>query len=317
MVIRGEFLLDIRSFKHWKKELRKENKNKRGRPFLYPECFIEWQAIWPRVDYRGLEGIACALKSLRIIPRADDYTTAWQGISKMVPEIKLPSASELEVAADSTELKTGSAGEYMTYRYGKPGKKRKHVVLVITVDIKRRKLLGVDAYVEGRGRSEARTAVKMLANIRKKGKTVKKFYGDAGYDTNPVFSSLKDAESAVKIRENATTDRSRGCRRRRDEIRRYHSLGYKRWKEQTGYGKRWAVEGFFSAMKRKFGEGTTARKVETLTAEAVQRAWASTRWFATRKQGREKQRGKKTHAENAAQDLFNRAGKMASLNRVA
>jgi hypothetical protein len=37
---------------------------------------------------------------------------------------------------------------------------------------------------------------------------------------------------------------------------------------------RWMVEAFFSAMKRKFGEDTTARKPQTLMAEAVQRAWA-------------------------------------------
>ncbi|MGC8615410.1 MAG: hypothetical protein ACP5UU_06370, partial [Thermoprotei archaeon] len=33
-VIRGEFLLSIRSFKHWKKYLKKADKNKRGRPYL-------------------------------------------------------------------------------------------------------------------------------------------------------------------------------------------------------------------------------------------------------------------------------------------
>jgi len=72
----------------------------------------------------------------------------------------------------------------------------------------------------------------------------------------------------VKIRTNATTDRSRGSKRRRGEIRRYHALGYKRWRDETDYGKRWAVEGFFR-MKRKFGEDATARKPQTLTAEAV------------------------------------------------
>jgi hypothetical protein len=63
----------------------------------------------------------------------------------MVPEIRLPSAKELEIAADGTKLKTGSAGEYLTYRYGRPGRQRKRVVLVITVDFRRGKLLGVDA----------------------------------------------------------------------------------------------------------------------------------------------------------------------------
>ncbi|MFQ1020788.1 hypothetical protein [Tardisphaera saccharovorans] len=74
----------------------------------------------------------------------------------------------------------------------------------------------------------------------------------------------------MKIRENATTYRSRGSKRRRDEIRRYRALGYKRWKDETDYGRRWAVEGFFR-MKRKFGDDTTSRKPQTLTAEAVQR----------------------------------------------
>jgi hypothetical protein len=88
----------------------------------------------------------------------------------------LLSAKELGIAADGTGLKTGSAGEYITYRYGKPGRQRKHVVLVIT-GVNRRKPLGADAYVEERGHSETRTAVKMIAGIREKGKRVKRFYG--------------------------------------------------------------------------------------------------------------------------------------------
>ncbi|WP_449463037.1 transposase [Tardisphaera miroshnichenkoae] len=69
---------------------------------------------------------------------------------------------------------------------------------------------------------------------------------------------------------------------------------YKRWKEQTDYGKRWAVEGFFSAMKRKFGEDTTARKPETITAEQFRGLGHTTRWPATRELGRKrkKQEGK-------------------------
>ncbi len=59
-----------------------------------------------------LERIARALKLLRLIPRADDYITAWRRVSKMIPEVRLPSAKEIEMAADGTGLKTGSAGEY-------------------------------------------------------------------------------------------------------------------------------------------------------------------------------------------------------------
>jgi len=80
--IRGESLLDVRIFKRWKEELKKSNKNKRGRPFLFSDSFVKWQAIWPRVDYRGLEGIARCLKAFHLIPRADDYTPPGTGYHK-------------------------------------------------------------------------------------------------------------------------------------------------------------------------------------------------------------------------------------------
>ncbi len=38
----------------------------------------------------------------------------------------------------------------------------------------------------------------MLAEVRKKGKNIKKFYGDGAYDANLFFSSLKDAEGALE-----------------------------------------------------------------------------------------------------------------------
>jgi len=33
---------------------------------------------------------------------------------------------------------------------------------------------------------------------------LKKFYGDGAYDTNEIFNVIGDAESAIKIRKNAT-----------------------------------------------------------------------------------------------------------------
>jgi len=35
LVIREEFLLEVRPLKHWKRELKRANKNKSGRPYLY------------------------------------------------------------------------------------------------------------------------------------------------------------------------------------------------------------------------------------------------------------------------------------------
>ena len=46
------------------------------------------------------------------------------------------------------------------------------------------------------------------------------------------------------------------------------------WRDDTSYGKRWVVEGFFSCMKRELGEDAIVRKHETPDAQAVYTLWA-------------------------------------------
>ena len=53
-------------------------------------------------------------------------------------------------------------------------------------------------------------------------------------DTNEIFNAIGDAESAIKIRKNATTYRC--SLRRRQEVREYIKLGYKTWAKDTAYG---------------------------------------------------------------------------------
>jgi len=91
-------------------------------------------------------------------------------------------------------------------------------------------------------------------------------------DTNEAFNVIVDAESAIKIRKNATTYRC--SRRRRQEVREYMKLGYKKWAKKVKYGLRWAIEGIFSSIKRKFREDLRARSVIGLLSEAMQKVWA-------------------------------------------
>jgi len=37
-------------------------------------------------------------------------------------------------------------------------------------------------------------------------------------------------------------------------------LGYKKWTKRVKYGLRWAIEGTFSSLKRKFGEDLKGEK---------------------------------------------------------
>ena len=51
-------------------------------------------------------------------------------------------------------------------------------------------------------------------------------------------------------------------------------LGYKKWPKKVKYGLRWAIEGIFSSIKRKFREDLRTRSVIGLLAEAMQKVWA-------------------------------------------
>ena len=109
----------------------------------------------------------------------------------MVPEIKLPTYKELEVATDGSGLKTNNAGEYRVFKYGNRTRK-KHLVVVITADIKHKKLLKIEAHIEGEGNSEPKIAEKHLKDIREKGVDVNKFYGDGAFDTTPCLTILRN-----------------------------------------------------------------------------------------------------------------------------
>jgi Transposase DDE domain. len=184
----------------------------------------------------------------------------------MRPEIKLPTY-EVEAGSEGTGFKSGNAGEYRTYVYGKI--RRKYVKVIITADVRTKKLLAVDVKIGEV--SEPKVAAKHIKLLKENGIKLKKFYGDGAYDTE-IFNVIGEAESAVKIRKNATTYRCRG--RRRQEVRKYMKLGYKTWAKKVKYGLRWAIEGIFSSIKRKFGEDLRARSVIGLLAEAMQKVWA-------------------------------------------
>ena len=148
MVVRGEFCLDFDFVDNWGKELKRMNDGKVGKPFSFPDSFMKWQAIWHQwVDYRGLEGIARKLAKFGLIPEYDDYTTIWHRIHNLKPEIELPDYDELEIGCDGSGLKTNNAGQYRIYKYGERTRK-KHLVVIITGDVRHKKLLDIEAYVK-------------------------------------------------------------------------------------------------------------------------------------------------------------------------
>jgi len=62
----------------------------------------------------------------------------------------------------------------------------------------------------------------------------------------------------IKIRENAIVGKDASSRS--TAVLEFKKMGYKGWKQMHQYGRRWAVEGFFSSIKRIFGETVRASK---------------------------------------------------------
>ena len=180
LVIHGEFLLDLRSLRSWSRELAGMNRGKRGGQFRFPESFVRWLVIWKQlVDYRGLEGVTRRMADLHRTSLAPDYTTLWHRIPGLVPELRMPEYSELELASDGTGLQTRNAGQYRLFRYGDPeARQRKHLMVVITADVRHKKVVGIEVYVEGKGHSEARIAASHIQEAVSRGYRVRRFYGD-------------------------------------------------------------------------------------------------------------------------------------------
>ena len=74
-------------------------------------------------------------------------------------------------------------------------------------------------------------------------------------DSKRNFNILyeKDIGAGILPKKNAST-RSYGSPYRAKCVRELRDKGYNKWKEDTGYGKRWIAEYIFSAVKRISGE---------------------------------------------------------------
>lgn len=275
LVVRGRFYLDFSFVENWDKELKLMNEGKRGGQYKFPDSYIRWLTVWKQwLDYRGLEGVSRVLSERGFIPYFQDYTTAWKRIHNFTPTIRLPSYKDLNTATDLTGMSPKNGGQYLEFKYGKRGRE-KYIAVVITVDVKHKKLLGVEAHVEGEGLTEPEIGIKQNTELMGKGYRINKHNADGKYDTNAVFEFWDKfgTKLAIPPRKNAKI-RSTRCERRKTEIRIFRRLGFRKWYWAKSYGDRLAVEGENSGVKRKFGENLVSRLENATCAEATQRFWA-------------------------------------------
>jgi hypothetical protein len=252
LVRRGEFYLDLSCVKNWGRELIEMNRRKTGAPYKYPNSFIMFASViysFLKMPYRQLEGFIGKLSAYEPVLQAADYTTLHRRISKQAPAIQIPE-DDVVVAVDSTGIKVTNRGEWMREKHGNQYRGWLKVSAVVDVDSKQ--LLALEITEEDTADSEVLRPLLKDVNI-------KEALMDGAYDTNDAFNFLKEKGvdcPGIKIRENAVVGNE--ITPRSNAVMEYKKNGYKGWKQIHQYGRRWAVEGYFSSIKRIFGESVRA-----------------------------------------------------------
>jgi len=275
LVKRGELLISLDFLENWDLELERMNSGKRGRAFIYPECFVKFLApirVFFGLPYRQEEGFVRALAKLLPGLMVPDYTTIYRRVSKFVPEFEESVSNlgeEIVIALDSTGIKVGERGEWVRELYGKKGKLG-YLKIHVAVDVETKQILAIEVTDEKVADCERLKELVQGAEMYAK---VVRVLADGAYDSKENFDFLeaKGIEPGIKPRR-SSSGKARGSWSRMYAVREFLD-DEEAWKLKVGFGKRWSVESAFSSFKRTFGEFVSAKKFEHMVNELKLKAF--------------------------------------------
>jgi len=232
-----------------------------------------------KTTYRGVLDLLASSPNLRqqmgLADKLPHFTTLqkFSGRSqvlaiaqKLVAEIGQAAAAQAPAqpaAMDATGMALTSASDYFRTRKG--GKVRKWVKISTLVLCG--SLLPLGLMVELGAVSDKPHARVLLQQAQAVAQPTR-LYADAGYDSEPLHVLCREqwgVQSVIKpIQRRA--DGQRGGR--------WRSLMSPEYLRHAGYGQRWAVESFFSGLKRTMGGALQARLPQQMVAEATFRVLA-------------------------------------------
>lgn len=268
LVRRGELYLNVDWVDSWDDELARMNGGKRGRPYGYPETMMDFLGAARALlslGYRQLEGFLRGLS--RILPRVKpaDYTTLWWRIADRDVDVAVPPGDgPVVIAVDSTGIKVTNRGEWMREKWHRH---RGWIKVHVAVDVKGG-VLALEVTDDRVGDTTMFPAVVDGAERAVGPGRIVETLADGAYDSRANFQLLEDKRMrpGIRIKDGANA-KSLGMSARPRAVRELRRLGYDGWRDAHGYGKRWAVEWTFSAVKRIFGESVRARRRDLMLKE--------------------------------------------------
>jgi hypothetical protein len=188
-----------------------------------------------------------------------------QTIIARVAGLALAQSPAPAVAMDSTGLATTTASAYFQSRRGKRCRQWVKVSTVVICG----SLLPL-ALVLDLGPSNDRVQVPELFQQAQAVGPVGQLYADAGYDAEWIHAQCREqwgAESLIK----PNGQRADGVRNGK-----WRAGMSAEHLQARGYGRRWAVESFFSGLKRTMGAALSSRRPDQMLAEAAFKVLAYT-----------------------------------------
>jgi hypothetical protein len=284
LVRRGEILFSYDFLDSWGQEIERMNRNKKGKPFIFPNSFIlaiGYIRYSFHLPYRQTEGIIKATGK-RLPSNSPSYGHICKRINKLNIDIKRDKTVDYNedyiiVSIDSTGIKITNRGQWMDKKW-KVQNRKGYLKIHVGVDIKTKEILAVDITDEkvhdGRMLKELVNHVLDGSTTTTRGSNkmvikIKSALGDGAYDSNANFRYLeeKGITPGIKIRKNSIVS-PQNNRLRNKEVK-LQSKDLLKWKKKRKYGHRWIAETAFSTIKRTFGEYISATRFENMVKEMM------------------------------------------------
>ena len=141
LVRRGEILFSDDFFDMWGSELERMNKNKKGKPFVFPNYFIlviGYIRYSFHLPYRQTEGIITATGKRLLPTNPPSYGHICKRINRLninIKKVGMDDDDDLVIAIDSTGIKITNRGQWMDEKWNTQNRKG-FLKIHVAVDIK-------------------------------------------------------------------------------------------------------------------------------------------------------------------------------------
>ena len=272
LVKRGELYLTFNFLESWQKDVDELNRGKLGRKYESPWSFIEFMMLIHVIfglPYRQLEGFLRKVSEFVPQIKPTDYTTILRRGTKLqinLSDTISASNEPVVIAVDSSGIKVTNRGEWMreTWKI-----RRGWIKVQIAVNVKTKEIVSIEVTDETVSDGAKFGPLVDQAETNLQDAKIDEVLADGGYDSRDNFNHLQDKgiRPIIKTRSNSST-KPKGSPLRARAVREMREIGYQRWKDKNRYGRRWAVETAFSAVKRIAGEYVSATKTANMLQEA-------------------------------------------------